>query len=297
MNLAPYAAAVIIFAALSTIALAEKVGTTVEATRTVRATGGGKPRLVLIDTDIFANDRLRANASGNAQIRLIDGTKIVVGPNADVKIDDFVFDQNKTVKRLTISATRGAFRFISGNSKHTAYKIKTPNGTIGVRGTAFDVTITNRGTNIALLRGAVNVCDRGQRCQEIKNRCDYALVNRRGVTRDRLNSEVLHTQAQALFPLLVNETRLRRPFKQYASGCTVRRAKLVPDKIVPARPAPVPISAPAAPDPPEPSPPDASPPDPGVPNNPGNGQAVGNSGEKFNDGQRGNSTNAPGRNK
>ncbi|WP_428687678.1 FecR family protein [Roseibium sp.] len=296
MYLAPLAVAAVLFSAFCTTALAGKVGTTVEASRTVRATGGAKPRLVLVDTEIYENDRLRANASGNAQIRLIDGTKIVVGPNADVKIDDFVFNKNKTVKRLTISATRGAFRFISGNSKHSAYKIKTPNGTIGVRGTAFDVTITRQGTNIALLRGSLNVCDYSQRCREIRNRCDYVLVNRRGVTKDRLNSDRLRDQAKTLFPLLVDEKRLHRPFKQFASGCTFMRARIAPDRVPPAAPKPVPISAPP-PEAPEPAPPDSSPPDAGVPNNPGNGQAVGNAGEKFNDGQRGNSRNAPGRNK
>ena len=121
----------------SSVSLADKVGITVDARKTVKATGGGDPRILASNTSIFRDDRLRANSSGNAQIRLIDGTKIVVGPNADVKIDDFVIT-GQTVSKLTVSATRGAFRFISGRSKSSAYSIRTPNGTIGVRGTAFD---------------------------------------------------------------------------------------------------------------------------------------------------------------
>ncbi|MEE2866326.1 MAG: FecR domain-containing protein, partial [Pseudomonadota bacterium] len=173
---------------------------------------------------------MRANSSGNAQIRLIDGTKIVVGPNADVKIDDFVIT-GQTVSKLTVSATRGAFRFISGRSKSSAYSIRTPNGTIGVRGTAFDVTITPQGTNVALLRGAINACDRSGRCQLVRNRCDYVLIGRRGVKQDRLNSDALRNRSKSLFPLLVNESNLNRQFRQRGSGCTVKNARLAPDRV------------------------------------------------------------------
>jgi hypothetical protein len=307
----------------STAALADKVGITIDADKTVRATGGSDPRIVVSNTSIFANDRLRANASGNAQIRLVDGTKIVVGPNADVKIDDFVIT-GQTVSKLTVSATRGAFRFISGRSKSAAYSIRTPNGTIGVRGTAFDVTITPQGTNVALLRGMINACDRGGRCQIVRNRCDYVLIGRSGVRKDRLNSDSLRNRAKALFPLLVNETNLNNQFRQRGAGCTVRNARLAPDRdpvqqpanifralFSPAQPTvtrnepdpvsntPGPSSPPSNPpsDPGEPpSPPDNPPASGGVPNNPGNGKAVGNAGEKFNNGSRGNSANAPGQN-
>jgi len=301
----------------ATTALASKVGVTVDADKTVRATGGSDPRIVVSNTSIFANDRLRANASGNAQIRLIDGTKIVVGPNADVKIDDFVIT-GQTVSKLTVSATRGAFRFISGRSKSSAYSIRTPNGTIGVRGTAFDVTITPQGTNVALLRGTINACDRGGRCQIVRNRCDYVLIGRGGVTKDRLNSDALRARSRALFPLLVNETNLNQQFRQRGAGCTVRAARLVPDQAPVERPASIfralfsppqpavnqnrpepgdPVSN--SPDPPPgsndpPSPPDNPPASGGVPNNPGNGKAVGNAGEKFSNGSRGNSASAAG---
>ncbi|CTQ56606.1 FecR protein [Roseibium album] len=317
--------------ACSTSVLADKVGITIDADDTVRATGGSAARIVVTKTSIFRNDRLRANASGNAQIRLIDGTKIVVGPNADVKIDDFVIS-GQTVTKLTVSATRGAFRFISGRSKSAAYKIRTPNGTIGVRGTAFDVTITRQGTNIALLRGAIRACDRGGRCQVIRNRCDYALIGRRGVRKDRLNSDALRARSKSLFPLLVNETKLRNQFRQRAAGCTVKNAKAPSDRDQPvnifralfnpqraptqANPvsnSPDPVTSPSDPpsnpgdppsppsDPPSPpseppSPPSEPPSTAGLPNNPGNGKAVGNSGERFSNGSRGNSANAPGQN-
>jgi FecR-like protein len=327
MRSGPVFLAIALTVVCSTAVLADKVGITVDADETVRATGGSAARIVISNTSIFRNDRLRANASGNAQIRLIDGTKIVVGPNADVKIDDFVIN-GQTVTKLTVSATRGAFRFISGRSKSSAYKIRTPNGTIGVRGTALDVTITRQGTNIALLRGSVRACDRGGRCQVIRNRCDYALIGRRGVKKDRLNSDALRTRSKSLFPLLVNESNLRNQFRQRAAGCTVKNARVSPDREQPvnifralfsprqsptqANPgnpdpgSPGAVTQPSDPpsnpgDPPSPpseppSPPSEPPSTAGLPNNPGNGKSVGNSGERFSNGSRGNSANAPGQN-
>lgn len=295
MRLASVLTAISLSAAFSTTAIADKVGITVDAARTVRATGGSTPRTVLIDTSIFANDRLRADANGNAQIRLVDGTKIVVGPNADVKIDEFVYS-GQTVEKLTVSATRGAFRFISGRSNHAAYNIKTPNSTIGVRGTAFDVTITGQGTNIALLRGALTVCDSAQDCREVRNRCDYVLVGRRGVTQDRLNSEAVRGRTRTLFPLLEDESGLQPQFRQFGAGCTVARTRVSPDRIEPSRQSPAPVNAPQSPpEPVTPVEPPAAPPAAEVPNNPGNEREVGNAGERFNDGVRGNSADAPGR--
>ncbi|MDN3720302.1 hypothetical protein QW131_16500 [Roseibium salinum] len=69
-----------------------------------------------------------------------------------------------------------------------------------MRGTAFDVTITPQGTNIALLRGALTVCDRAQNCREVRNRCDYVLVGRGGVSQGRLNSDAVRGRTKNPLP-------------------------------------------------------------------------------------------------
>lgn len=117
-----------------TNAHAAPVGVTVDASTTVTGAGPGGNRLINKDSPIFSDDRLKADRTGNAQIILVDKTRIVVGPNAQVDIVDYVYDLNKTFKSITIKATKGAIRFISGNSKASAYKLVTPSGTIGIRG-------------------------------------------------------------------------------------------------------------------------------------------------------------------
>jgi hypothetical protein len=125
---------VMLAAMVGTTAHAAPVGVTVDASTTVTGAGPGGNRLINKDSPIFSDDRLKADRTGNAQIILVDKTRIVVGPNAQVDIVDYVYDKNKTFKSITIKATKGAIRFISGNSNPSAYKLVTPSGTIGIRG-------------------------------------------------------------------------------------------------------------------------------------------------------------------
>ncbi len=83
---------------------------------------------------IYSGDRIVTDSVGNAQIKFRDDTKLVVGPNSALVIDAFVFNKNDTARQVSISALKGAFRFISGKSPKDVYRITTPTATIGVRG-------------------------------------------------------------------------------------------------------------------------------------------------------------------
>jgi hypothetical protein len=83
---------------------------------------------------VYSGDRIVTGQVGNAQIRFRDDTKLVVGPNSMLLIDAFVFNKDDTARQVSISALKGAFRFISGNSPKDVYKITTPTATIGIRG-------------------------------------------------------------------------------------------------------------------------------------------------------------------
>ncbi len=114
----------------------KKVGVTVASETSVKGSGAGGNRTITKDSPIFYDDRLKADRTGNAQIILVDQTKIVVGPNAQVNITDFVYSDNnrKSFKSITIKITKGTFRFIKGRSHKSAFKFDTPNGSIGIRG-------------------------------------------------------------------------------------------------------------------------------------------------------------------
>jgi hypothetical protein len=151
---------------------AEEVGQAVLIKTAV--TGATGP--LAVKAPVHRDERIRTSNTGLGQFVFLDGTKLAVGWGSSVVIDKYVFDSSNSVKKLTIRAAKGTFRWISGNSASSAYRIVTPAGTIGVRGTAFDVHIAPSGkTAIVLLKGAATFCGGGG-CRELKRRCDCVIA-------------------------------------------------------------------------------------------------------------------------
>ncbi len=229
---------------------AQPVGVTVDASTTVTGSGPAGSREIRKDSAIFQDDRLKATKSGNAQIILVDKTKIVVGPGAQVDIDNFVFNSDTTFKTVTIRATKGAFRFVSGNSSSSAYKINTPSGTIGVRGTAFDVGIANGETHVVMVRGEVEMCARGGKCETLRGLCSYGVmgggkVDLEGNLRQKGRAE------KANFPLMRNEGQLQSQFRLSGGCANTALLPQTPDRtFAPAAPAPTPQAPTIDPPPP-----------------------------------------------
>jgi hypothetical protein len=109
---------------------AEKVGQAVKINVTVTGNTG----VMSTGDAVHRDERVRANASGVGQFQFDDGSKLAVGPNATVVIDKYVLGEGGKLKKLTVRATKGTFRFISGKSSPSAYTIVTPAGTMGIRG-------------------------------------------------------------------------------------------------------------------------------------------------------------------
>ena len=143
-------------------------GETVGVDPDAAASGAGGVRTIEIKGPIFMGDVITTDIKGQVQILFVDDTKFVVGANSKVTIDAFVFDADKTAQDVSISAVKGAFRFITGNSPKQNYTIKTPTMTIGVRGTAFDLAVRPGSGESTLLthEGLTDVCDIIRRCSE-----------------------------------------------------------------------------------------------------------------------------------
>jgi hypothetical protein len=112
----------------------EPSGHAVRVDPAVNATGPGGERLIELEGAVFIGDTIVANPNGLAQIKFIDNTRIVIGPNSRLVIDTFVFNPDNTARKVTITALKGTFRFISGDSPPGAYTIRTPTMSIGIRG-------------------------------------------------------------------------------------------------------------------------------------------------------------------
>ena len=68
-------------------------------------------------------------------------------------LDRTVFNDEHSYRDIAIQLTSGAFRFVTGHSEKTAYKITTPLATIGVRGTILDILSQRGKTTVVLQEG------------------------------------------------------------------------------------------------------------------------------------------------
>jgi hypothetical protein len=156
-------------AAISGQSLAvEPSGTTVDVNPQAEAGGVNGLRVIEVKGPIYMGDLIITGPAGQVQILFVDDTKFVVGPNSKATIDAFVFDADKTAQDVSISAVKGAFRFITGNSPKQNYAIRTPTMTIGVRGTALDLAVrTGTGESMVVTHeGLTDICDALDRCLE-----------------------------------------------------------------------------------------------------------------------------------
>jgi hypothetical protein len=83
---------------------------------------------------VYSRETVHTGGSGQADLRFHDSSNLSVGPNSSVRLDKFVYDPSKSAGSVAIEATRGSFRFVTGSQGKGNIQVKTPYGTLGVRG-------------------------------------------------------------------------------------------------------------------------------------------------------------------
>jgi hypothetical protein len=85
-------------------------------------------------SSVYSKELVRTGDSGVADLRFHDNSNLSVGPRSSVRLDKFVYDPNKSAGGVAVEATRGSFRFVTGSQSKGSYQVKTPYGTLGIRG-------------------------------------------------------------------------------------------------------------------------------------------------------------------
>jgi hypothetical protein len=227
--IAASAASLLLLAPLSASA-ANKIGKVAVVVGKPSASGPGGSRTLSAGSEVFEDDRIVVR-SGNAQIQLDDGTRIVVGPASTLVLDQFVKKDERTASKVAIKALRGTYRFITGRSAKSAYKITTAQATIGIRGTGFDVWVQKR-TGAVVLRGAVNLKGRGGGTVAIKSGCQMGEATTN-------SAKPITGRAKALLikqnlPFILDQSSLSPRFRLNTSTCNINRAldkSAVPEEI------------------------------------------------------------------
>jgi hypothetical protein len=141
----------------------------------VRVAGSSSAQINVGDA-VLRDETVRTGLDSAARLVMSDSTNLSLGPNATLKLDLTVFDGENTYRAIAIRLTSGAFRFVTGHSEKTAYKITTALATIGVRGTKLDILSQRNQSIVGLLDGAASVCATGGQCTQLTQPGDTAII-------------------------------------------------------------------------------------------------------------------------
>lgn len=94
--------------------------------------------------EVEAKDRLRTGKDGSVGMTTTDNSLISLGPNSQLVIDQYAFNQQSQDGNIAVRFLKGSFAVISGllaKAQPAKAKFATPTATIGIRGTEFVVKI------------------------------------------------------------------------------------------------------------------------------------------------------------
>lgn len=201
------------------LSAAEPAGKVLSAKTAVTSSGSEGKRTLRANDPVFHLDRLSTNATGTGEFMFKDGTKLALGPSASLVVDRFVQKNRSTFQQFGVAATKGTFRWISGSSPSLAYRIRTPTGTMGIRGTALDVTTRNGVTHVVLLNGSAQFCA-GPTCRVLNRSGDYISINGRSISPKKKVQTAFKSKKEAarIFPFLANPRLLSARFRVAGSN-------------------------------------------------------------------------------
>lgn len=105
--------------------------------RTITATPGLR---------LEVGDVIRTGSRSRVGITLADDTRMALGPNSRITLDEYEYDRRRQTGRSVTSVNRGSLGVTSGNITRNGrdnMRVRTPTSTLGVRGTTFVVEVTD----------------------------------------------------------------------------------------------------------------------------------------------------------
>lgn len=115
-----------------------RVGGVERLEREATATFETDTRRLGVEDAVFFQDLLETSEQARLAVALADGTRLTLGENASLRIDEFVYTPDNSTAEVGLSLLKGAFQFVGGdaeNMDNSEIEIDTGVGTLGVRGT------------------------------------------------------------------------------------------------------------------------------------------------------------------
>jgi hypothetical protein len=146
----------------SALAAVDKVGAVIMAKPGVFGTRqDGATAAKRLHDDVRMQERIETLPNSGTDIRLIDGTALTLGSDADLTIDELVFDPATKRGSSVLKLGTGTFYYVSGQMNREDIAIQTLSTTIGIRGTHLLITVAADGaTAVGVVSGAARLVSR-----------------------------------------------------------------------------------------------------------------------------------------
>jgi hypothetical protein len=157
-----------------------RVGEAVVIKNEVVRVAGSATSQINVGDGVLRDEIVRTGLDSAARLVMADSTNLSLGPNSTIRLDRTVFNDEHSYREIAIRLTTGAFRFVTGHSEKTAYRITTSLATIGVRGTRLDLQVRRGRTIVVLQDGKSRVCTTAGQCVDLTEPGDTAIITSEG---------------------------------------------------------------------------------------------------------------------
>ena len=127
-------------ACLPLLAHAQSVGRTLVAVGEVVAVREAKEIPLRAGSEVRLGDTLRLGRDSNAQVRFNDESIVALRSETEFRIEDFRYRNDPASDNALFRLVRGGMRTVTGligRVNHDAYRLETPVGYVGIRGTHY----------------------------------------------------------------------------------------------------------------------------------------------------------------
>jgi len=109
------------------------VGNITASKNKVHGVVGSRTASIAEGARIYTNEVLRTGRASAVDLKFLNDSTTTLGPVTEARLDKFVYEPGES-GAVVIEATKGAFRFVTGKKDEKAYQIRTPYGTLDIRG-------------------------------------------------------------------------------------------------------------------------------------------------------------------
>lgn len=108
--------------------------------------------------EVFQSDALETGQDSKAQIDMVDGTNLLIGPGTRIRLSEYEVADDNSVTSAVVDVLSGWMRFaVAKLNDLGSYDIDTPTMTIGVRGTEGVIEAGDQKSGLFLEEGKVEL--------------------------------------------------------------------------------------------------------------------------------------------